>query len=97
MPVMMGFCIGATIGPDRLSVQVNVTTTDWFVHTLGVYVELTVIVGGVWSMLMPLTMMEVWFPALSVSVPGTLCAAPSADSWTGALHVAIPDCWPGKP
>src|SRR5579859_1749861 len=88
MPVMTGLFAA---GPDRLSVQANVTVTLWFVQPPA-YEELAVIAGGVWSMLMPETRAAAEFPALSVAEPGTLWFAPFAESVIAEVQVAIPDC-----
>src|ERR1700747_2426476 len=54
-------------------------------------------VGGVVSMLIPLTLVPAELPATSFAVPEALWFVPSPDSVIGNVQVAIPDCCPAGP
>ena len=47
--------------------------------------------GAVWSRFRPVTVADVWFPALSVAVPLTDWLAPSPLRVTSTGHEAMPD------
>src|ERR1700756_3257990 len=54
-------------------------------------------VGGVVSMLIPLTVVPAEFPATSLAVPEAIWFVPSPDSVIGDVQLAIPDCCPRGP
>src|SRR5579864_6990833 len=54
-------------------------------------------VGGVVSMLIPLTVVPAEFPATSLAVPEALWFVPSPESVIGDVQFATPDCSPAGP
>src|SRR5438067_1789906 len=87
------------VGPAQLataesaSAQVKLTVTSLLFQPAAFAAgeAAPVIVGGVLSMLMPLTVAEAVFPAVSVQLPLADCAAPSVPRVIGAVSVATPE------
>ena len=82
---------GHDVTPDRSSLHVQCTVTGPLYQPSGAGGTEAVSVGGVWSTLMPFSVVELELPAVSVALPVTDCPAPSFESVVGSAHVATPD------
>src|SRR5579864_9163909 len=81
------------------SAQRNETVTGvlYQLLALGARSGAPMMVGGVVSMLIPLTVMPAELPATSFAVPEALWFVPSPDSVIGDVQLATPDCSPAGP
>jgi len=87
------------VGPDRLdtpdkaSVHVKLAVTGplFQPNEFGLGLLEPMMLGGVRSMLIPLTVVEAVFPALSVQVPVADCPDPELPSIVGLVTDAMPD------